>query len=148
MSRWKGRTVGFSLSVNFVGSCPNYKQGITCTIDLICLMKFFYRLQVYKSNDYKVNLFYFNCQQLIALKQNVGHFVFFPKRGNKIESVVLNRVCILRILSSFQLKCKTYVSKIRSHVKPAVQPLSAVQLRLAFRWALYRLKLNYLITGN
>ena len=33
----------------------------------------------------------------MALKQNVGDFVFFPKQGNKIESVVLNRVCILRI---------------------------------------------------
>ena len=27
----------------------------------------------------------------MALKQNVGRFVFFPKRDNKIESVVLNR---------------------------------------------------------
>ena len=84
----------------------------------------------------------------MAVKQNVGHFVFFTKRVNKNEGVVLNRVCILRILSSFQLKCKTYVRKIRSHVKPAVQPLSAVRLRLAFRWGLYRLKLNYLIIGN
>ena len=84
----------------------------------------------------------------MALKQNVGHFVFFPKRGNKIEGVVLNRVCIIRILSSFQLKCKTYVRKIRSHVKPAVQPLSTVRLRLAFRWGFYRLKLNYIILGN
>ena len=25
---------------NFVRVCPNYKHGFTCTIDLICLMKF------------------------------------------------------------------------------------------------------------
>ena len=33
----------------------------------------------------------------MALKQDGLHFVFCPKQGNKIEGVVLNRVCILRI---------------------------------------------------
>ena len=32
----------------------------------------------------------------MALKQDSVHFVLCPKQGNKIEDVVLNRVCILR----------------------------------------------------
>ena len=31
----------------------------------------------------------------MALKQDCVHFAVCPKRGNKIEGVVLNRVCIL-----------------------------------------------------
>ena len=43
MCRWSG--MGINLSVvnrvyNFVRLCPNFKQGIASTIDLICLMKF------------------------------------------------------------------------------------------------------------
>ena len=58
----------------------------TCTIDLICLMKFVCPL--YKSNDYKVNWLYCNCQW-IAFKTNGMHFVLYPKQGNKIKDVVL-----------------------------------------------------------
>ena len=38
----------------------------------------------------------------MALKQDGLHFVFCPKQGNKIEGVVLNRVCILRIFCAKQ----------------------------------------------
>ena len=38
----------------------------------------------------------------MALKQNVGDFVFFPKHGNKIESVVLNRVHTFRTFCTKQ----------------------------------------------
>ena len=31
----------------------------------------------------------------MALKQDCVHFALCPKQGNKIEGVVLNRVCIL-----------------------------------------------------
>ena len=34
----------------------------------------------------------------MVLKQNGVHFVHCPQQGNKIEGVVLNRVCILGIL--------------------------------------------------
>ena len=43
---------------------------------------------LYKSNDYKVNLLYCNCQW-IAFKTNGMHFVLYPKQGNKIKDVVL-----------------------------------------------------------
>ena len=33
----------------------------------------------------------------MALKQKGVHFVLCPKQGNKIEGVVINRVCVLRI---------------------------------------------------
>ena len=45
-------------------------------------------LQVYKSNDYNVNLLFCNCQQM-ALKQDSMHFGICPKQGNKIEGVDL-----------------------------------------------------------
>ena len=57
-----------------------------CTIDLICLMKFVCPL--YKSNDYRVNFLYCNCQRM-GLKQNGMHFVLCPKQGNKMKDVVL-----------------------------------------------------------
>ena len=34
----------------------------------------------------------------MALKQDCVHFAVCPKQGNKIEGVVLNRVCILNFL--------------------------------------------------
>ena len=33
----------------------------------------------------------------MALNQKGVHFVLCPKQGNKIEGVVINRVCVLRI---------------------------------------------------
>ena len=51
-------------------------------------------LQVHKSNDYDVPC----CLAIAnnwALKQDCVHFVFCPKQANKIDGVVLNRVCIL-----------------------------------------------------
>ena len=46
----------------------------------------------------------------MALKQAQDgvHFVFCPKQGNKIEGVVLNRVCILRIFCPKQGHRLTY----------------------------------------
>ena len=41
-----------------------------------------------------MNLLNCNCQQT-ALTQDGMHFILCPKQGNKIEDVVLNRVCIL-----------------------------------------------------
>ena len=46
MYRWT-RYMGFVLSVlnrvfNFLRVCPNYKRGISCPIDSIFLMKFFF----------------------------------------------------------------------------------------------------------
>ena len=43
-----------------------------------------------------MSLLYFNCQQT-ALKQDGMHFILCPTQGNKIEDVVLNRVCILSV---------------------------------------------------
>ena len=40
----------------------------------------FFVLQVYNSNDYNMNLLYYNCLKM-ALKQERVHFVFCPKQG-------------------------------------------------------------------
>ena len=48
----------------------------------------------------------------MALKQDGVHFVLYPKQGNKIEGVFLNRVCIS---GSFALN--------RVRVKPSAAPL-------------------------
>ena len=42
----------------------------------------------------------------MALKQDCVHFVLCPKQANKIEGVVLNRVCILGsfVLNNIQIQ--------------------------------------------
>ena len=69
---------------NFARVCfrCKVKQGIACTIELICWWIFFV-LQVYKSNEYNNNFLNCNCQQM-TLKQDGVHFVVCPKQGNEI----------------------------------------------------------------
>lgn len=47
---------------HFVRLRPNYKQGVACVIDLICEMKSVCTPSIEKQNEYKVNLFFCNCQ--------------------------------------------------------------------------------------
>ena len=63
----------------------NYGQGIAYMIDLICLMKFVCAPSIQKQLYLPIN----------DLKQDGVHFVLCPGLVNKIEDVVLNRVCIL-----------------------------------------------------
>ena len=58
-------------------------------------------LQVYKSNEYIVMTWICSiaiANKYIALKQDGMGFVLCPKQGNKIEGVILNRVCIKKFL--------------------------------------------------
>ena len=52
----------------------------------------------------------------MALKQDCVHFVLCPKQANKIEGVVLNRVCIL---GSFVLN-KASVKPSAAHLYPNI----------------------------
>ena len=86
---------------NFMPVCPNYEQGIACTIDWFGLIKFLSTPSIQKQQLYYFNLLYNNCQEM-ALKQDGLQFVLCPsKQGNIIESIVLNRVCILRFFWSY-----------------------------------------------
>ena len=82
---------------NFARVCLNckVKQGIACTIELICLMNLFV-LQVFKSNDYDHKFLNCNFQQM-SLKQVRLHFVVCPKQGNEIEGTVSHPLFVLKI---------------------------------------------------
>ena len=57
----------------------------------------------------------------MALKQDGAHFTLFPQQGYKIESVVLNRVCIFRI---FCLKQGQGLKPSATHIYPNIGRVS------------------------
>ena len=67
-------------------------------------MKFVYNPSIaLKNDDYNVNLLYYN-YQLNGLKTRLRAFCPCPEQSNKIEGVVLKRVCILQILTTRDCK--------------------------------------------
>ena len=52
----------------------------------------------------------------MALKQDCVHFVLCPKQANKIEGVVLNRVCILGSYVLNRVRVKTSVAHLYPNI--------------------------------
>ena len=51
----------------------------------------------------------------MALKEDGAHFVLCPKQGNKIESVVLGRVCILKFFLLNRVRVSNLQRLIYTH---------------------------------